>query len=32
LLDFIDEYPQHPLSDDAREVLEELEVIELLDD
>jgi TolA-binding protein len=32
MLDFTDEYPQHPLSDDAREVIEELEVIELLDD
>jgi len=32
LLDFIDEYPQHALSDDAREVIEELEVIELLDE
>ena len=32
LLDFIDQYPQHPLSDDALVVIDELEVIELLDE
>ena len=32
MIDFIDQYPEHPLSPDARALLDEFEVIELLDD